>query len=286
MKKIASAAGFSLSMTMIMTVALLSYVAPSSAGPEADQATIQRFFQKRFPDVALTDYADGVYALDENARAQWREIEEFPPYELAIDDGKVLFETPFANGKSYADCFPNQGIGIRQNYPLFDIKTGRVITLELALNECRQANGEPPLAYGKGKIAALSAYMAYTSRGEPVNIVIPDDKRAEKAYAEGKKFFYSRRGQLNMSCATCHINNAGNRIRADILSPVLGQTTHFPVFRSKWEDMGTLHRRYAGCNRQVRAKPFPLQSAEYRHLEYFHAYMNNGLPINGPGARK
>jgi len=161
-----------------------------------------------------------------------------------------------------------------------------VITLELALNECRVGNGEQPLAYGKGKMAALSAYMAYTSRGKPVNIVIPDDERAEKAYEEGKKFFYSRRGQLNMSCATCHISNAGNRIRADILSPVLGHTTHFPVFRSKWENMGTLHRRYAGCNRQVRAKPFALQSDEYRHLEYFHPYMSNGLPINGPGARK
>ena len=89
-----------------------------------------------------------------------------------------------------------------------------------------------------------------------------------------------------MACATCHISNSGKRIRADILSPALGQTTHFTVFRSKWGELGTLHRRYKGCNRQVRAKPFELQSEEYRNLEYFHTYMNNGLPINGPGSRK
>ena len=44
-----------------------------------------------------------------------------------------MFAKPFKNGKSYADCFPNGGIGIRQNYPYFDEKEGKVVTLELAL---------------------------------------------------------------------------------------------------------------------------------------------------------
>jgi len=100
-------AAFRLSMTLVIIVALLSYALSSHAEPEADQATIKRFFEKRFPDVALADYPNGVHALDENAREQWEAIEEFPPYELAIDAGKELFETPFANGKSYADCFPD-----------------------------------------------------------------------------------------------------------------------------------------------------------------------------------
>ena len=76
------------------------------------------------------------------------------------------------------------------------------------------------------------------------------------------------------------------KVRADLLSPGLGQVTHFPVYRSKWGSMGTLHRRYAGCNGQVRAKPFKAQSEAYANLEYFHTYMSNGLTINGPGARK
>jgi sulfur-oxidizing protein SoxA len=50
--------------------------------------------------------------------------------------------------------------------------------------------------------------------------------------------------------------------------------------------MGTLHRRFGGCNGQVRAKPFKAQSVQYRELEYFLAYMSNGLELNGPGARK
>ncbi len=57
-------------------------------------------------------------------------------------------------------------------------------------------------------------------------------------------------------------------------------------FVSKRGGIGTTHRRYGGCNKQVRAKPFKAQSAEYRALEYFHTYMSNGLIVNGPGARK
>jgi sulfur-oxidizing protein SoxA len=271
---------------LIIFLGSLSVWSLTYADPESDIETIKHYFKSRFPHVPVEEYVNGVYALDENSRLQWEDIEEFPPYEIDIDNGEELFQKTFSNGKSYADCFSNGGMGIKQNYPYFDTEGGRVVTLELAINECREANDEEPLKYGKGEIASLSAYMAYTSRDKQINIVIPDDPRAMAAYEKGKKFFYSRRGQLNMACATCHIGNAGNRLRADILSPALGQTTHFPVFRSKWEEVGTLQRRYAGCNKQIRAKPFELQSEEYRNLEYFHTYMSNGLLINGPGARK
>ena len=256
------------------------------ASPEDDRKAFVKFFQDRFPDVKGDDWINGVYAIDASSRAQWEEIEEFPPYEMYVDEGKKLFEQKFANGKSLADCFENGGIGIRQNYPYFDTKRGEVVTLELAINECREKNGEKPWGWKKGKLASVSAYMAWTSRGKKTNVVIPDDPRALAAYEAGKKHFYSRRGQLNMACAHCHVHYSGNRLRADITSPALGHTTHFPVFRSKWGNLGTLHRRFGGCNKQVRAKPFKAQSEEYRNLEYFLTYMSNGLPINGPGARK
>lgn len=268
----------------ILSCSLL--VSTSYADPKADNETIRTYFQDRFPDVAIDEYVDGVYAIDENARSQWLEIEIFPPYEQAIEKGETLFETPFANGKSYASCFKNDGIAIKQDYPYFDTDRGEVVTLELAINECRVNNGEQELKYGKGDIAYISAYMASTSRDKKINVIIPDDPRAKDAYEAGKKFFYSRRGQLNMACATCHMANSGTRLRADTLSPALGQVSHFPAFRVKWDDVGTIQRRYAGCNTQIRSKPFKLQSEEYRNLEYFHTYMSNGLPINGPGSRK
>lgn len=256
------------------------------ATPEEDRLAFIDFHKKRFPDVAVEDYVNGVYAIDEAAYEQWQQIEEFAPYELALSEGEELFDTPFANGKTYADCFPNGGIGIRQNYPYFDAESGQVKTLELEINECREKNGEQPYSYKKGKMASISAYMAYTSRGNKLNIVIPDDPRALEAYEEGKEYYYSKRGQLNFSCADCHVKNSSMMIRADKLSPALGHPTHFPVYRSKWDDMGTLHRRFDGCNKQVRATPLPAQGEEYRNLEYFLTYMSNGMVVNGPGARK
>lgn len=259
----------------------------AQASPEQDLKDFQNFYKKRFPNTPFQDFANGVYSIDKSSREEWEQIEEFPPYELSIEKGEKLFNTPFSNGKTYASCFKNGGKGIRQNYPHFDSKSGEVITLELAINQCREANGEKPLKYLKGPIADISAYMAYTSRGKTFNVKVDkNDPRAMEWYTKGKQFFYAKRGQLNMACADCHIYNVGQRIRSEVLGPGVGQPTHWPVYRSKWGGMGTLHRRYTGCNKQVRAKPFKGQSAEYRALEFFHTYMSNGLKVNGPGTRK
>jgi sulfur-oxidizing protein SoxA len=161
-----------------------------------------------------------------------------------------------------------------------------VETLPLALNKCRKMNDEKPLKYESPDMLALQAYIAYESRGTVTEVQVPaDDPRALDAYQQGKKFYFSRRGQLNLACYHCHFNNAGKNIRANVLGPALGQTTHWPVYRSKWGGMGSLHRRYAGCNEQVRAKAFDMQSVEYRNLEYFHTFFSNGIPANGPGSR-
>jgi sulfur-oxidizing protein SoxA len=277
-------------MKNLFTIAALGLVCAiplaTQASPEEDLREFRSYFEKRFPNTPFDDFVNGVYSVDKASREEWEAIEEFPPYELNVDNGKTLFETPFKNGKTYASCFRNDGVGIKQDYPNFDAKTGKVVTLESAINECRTKNGEEPLKWEKGDIADIAAYMAYTSRGNEIDVVIPDDKGALQAYSAGKEEFYSKRGQLNLSCADCHYYNAGNRIRADLLSPALGQPSHFPVYRSKWGGLGTLHRRYVGCNKQVRFKPYKPQSDEYRNLEYFHTYMSNGLEFNGPGARK
>ena len=271
----------------LFVVAGLLLAQPSAAGPEEDRQAMAGFFQKRFPDVPTQDFANGLYALDEAAREQGIEMEDFPPYEIAIEEGEEYFNTPFANGKSYADCFENGGIGVRQNFPYFDTDIGEVVTFELAINQCRSANGEEPLPYKKGELAAVSAYMAYTSRGNIIDIQVPDDNsEALAAYEAGKQFFYTRRGQLNFACKSCHVQSAGLSLRADRLSTTFGHATHWPVYRAAWGEIGTLHRRFAECNIQVRARPFEPQSLEFRNLEYFLTVMSNGLELNGPASRR
>jgi L-cysteine S-thiosulfotransferase len=259
--------------------------AADAVDPVADAKAFRDYFVKKFPKVKLEDFVNGPYSMNEDMRKQWEEKEEFPPYEFALDAGKEMFTKPFKNGKTYADCFPNGGIGIRQNYPYFDEKEGKVVTLELALNHCREANGEAPLSYVKDDMASLTAYMAFTSRGKPVDIKILNDPRALAAYENGKRYFYTRRGQLNFSCASCHVQSPGERLRAEILAPALGILNAMPIYRSEWSGMGTISRRFVTCNSQTRAVPLEPQSDEYRDLEYYLSYVSNGLPISGPGAR-
>ena len=269
-----------------LAVGLVSPITASATTPQEDVKAFQQFFYDKFPDVKKGDFKDGVYSINEDFRAQWMNQEEFPPYEDSIAKGEKMFNTPFANGKTYADCLINGGIGTRHMYPYFDTAAGEVVTLEGEINACREANDEKPLKWKKGPLADLTAYIAYTSRGNVFNVGVPNEERALAAYEKGKKMFYMKRGQLNMSCADCHVSNSSNYARSDLLSPALGNLSHFPVYRLKWQGLGTPHRRFGGCNANIRAKPFAAQSDEYKSLEYFLTVMAQGIEANGPATRK
>ena len=252
---------------------------------DKDIANFRNFYEKKFPNVKVTDFKDGAYAIDEATREQWLEIEDFPPYELSIDEGEEFYAVEFANGKTYASCFENSGEGIRQNYPHFDEQLKQVVTLELAINQCRESNNETALEYGSGELAAISAYMAYSSRDNVFALKV-STAGAYDAYLNGKEFFYSKRGQLNFACADCHLKISGTNLRADVLSPAIGHPTSMPVYRSNWGDLGTLHKRYRECNKNVRSEPLAFQSESYRNVEFFQTLMSTGFVVNGPSSRK
>lgn len=198
-----------------------------------------------------------------------------------------MWETPFKNGKTYADCMPNGGKQIAGNYPMFDEAKGKVVTLENVVNDCRVANGEAPFKLSDPKtIGVLSAYMRTLSDGMIMNIKVQSPK-AMAAYEDGKKTYYSRKGQRNFACASCHIQNAGNRLRSDLVSPVVGQAVHWPVFFSGGDDLTTLQNQYTFCFKQLaRAVPPAEDSTTMNNLEYFHSAMSNGLPMKASVFRK
>ncbi len=269
----------------LMAVLMLGAAAGAGADPESDRIALRDYYASRFPQVALENHRDGVYAIDAGAREQWLEMEEFPPYEIAVDEGAELFAKPFSNGAGYGDCFGEDG-DVAGQFPHFDSDAGEVITLPMAVNACRKSHAEAALAYDGAEMARLTAYIAFASRGQPVSVAEPTSAAELSAYEAGKRFYTTRRGQLNFACTSCHVQLAGNRLRAERLSASLGHITHWPVYRFKWEDVGSLHKRFQECNSQVGAEPFDEQSEAYRNLEYFLAYMSNGLELNGPATRK
>ena len=257
--------------------------------PSTRRRTTRRssnYFKKRFPKVPLNDFVNGPYSMDAGLRKQWKAIDEFPPYQFAVDKGKQMFATPFKNGKTYADCFPNKGIGIRQNYPMFDAKSGEVITLDVAVNQCREANGEKPFDYNKDDMAALDRLHGLHLARQAVGHQDPERSARARRLREGQGIFLhpprpaqlllrelprAERGQPHPHRGA----GAGARHheRAADLPLGLGRHGHHQPPLPQLQQPGA---------RACRCKP---EDEDYRDLEYFLSYMANGLPISGPGAR-
>lgn len=251
----------------------------------ADRDAFVETYRQRFPAVAVDDFVLGVYAIDRAAAAQYAEINEFPPYEFALDEGAELAQARFANGESLLECLRLDERGVHQ-YPYFDTTTVRVVTLALAINECRERNGEQPYSYREGTLTKILAHLNFAARGTRRDVPLPDTPAAKSAYAAGKAYFYVKRGQLNLSCADCHVTAAGRHLREQTLAPLLGAVNHYPVYGLSWGALGTLHQRFVGCLEQVRADAEYPQSRAYRELEYFLALMSQGLPMTGPGIHR
>lgn len=257
----------------------------AQAGPEQDRQQLLNHYKARLPQLKFQDYIYGALALEPDAKAQYDSIMDFPPYLSELDEGRILWEKPFKNGKTFASCFPNGGKNVAGDYPYFDNAAGKVVTFENAINACLKANGEPEFKYGDmPTMGLITAYAKGLSDGMKVNVKV-EGPGALAAYEAGKKFYFQRRGQLNFSCASCHVDNPGNRIRAEVLSPMVGQASHWPEFRAG-EKPTTLQERFRQCNSQVRAVPLEHNSVDYNNLEYFMTYMSNGLPMQTPVFRK
>mgnify|MGYP007125388725 CR=1 FL=1 len=70
----------------------------TKATPLEDQQQLRQYYQQLFPTLKPADYAQGVYAIDPIAKQSWLAINEFPPYQPALEEGEILFNTPFKKG--------------------------------------------------------------------------------------------------------------------------------------------------------------------------------------------
>jgi Cytochrome c len=269
-------------LTVVVGLGLVIGTASAGTDVGADIKAFQSYFKKQNPSVDFADYTIGVYALDEGSREQFEEIlDGIPPYEEAVERGGEEFEK-FGLGKCAALKDP---AAARLAHPYYDDAAGTVVTLEGTIRKCYTEQTGKKMGTMKGKIARISSWISDQAAGEKINVKVESDG-AKAAYERGKATFYAKRGQFNMSCADCHVYNSGKKARADILSPALGHTSHVPMYRAKWGGIGTLHRRYGGCYKNMRAKPLMAQSSEYRDMELFHQAMSNGIEISADRYRK
>jgi len=212
---------------------------------------------------------------------------ENPGY-LLLDEGAELWDTVDGDaGKSCADCHGDveEGMaGVGSTFPKMVDRNGEKVftNIENQINHCRTENmGAKAWKYDKPEMLGMTILVRNADRGEPVNVAI--DGEAAPYFEKGKEIYYERFGQLDMACSNCHEDYYGMNIRADHLSQ--GQSNGFPTYRFKWQGVGSLHRRFSGCMKNIRAEPFSKGSEEFLALELYLGYRGQGLPVETPSVR-
>jgi len=235
-------------------------------------------------DGALTELYSGWQFRDPDTRVI--QADDFDnPGMIYVDRGLDSWNAvDGTEGKSCASCHegPEAMKGLRAVTPRVDAKTGKLMNIEAYVNDCRTTRmGAEAWGDKAEAMTDVMALISVQSRGELMNVAV--DGAAAPFYEKGKEMYYTRFGQLELSCANCHEDNYGNYIRSDHLSQ--GQTNGFPVYRLKDAKLTTPQGRFVGCVRDARAETFKIGSDEFNALELYVAARGNGLAVEGVSVR-
>ncbi len=280
---------FAKSLCLGAGIAAMAFGTAFSAGPDENKLVIEG-------QTLVTDAPAPEGVEVERIYSGWRfrtketqalSMDDFEnPAMTAVDLGSEIWQTVDGGaGKSCSSCHNDAETsmkGVRAGYPKWNEKRGKPHTIETQVNECREMRMEAkPWKWESGNMLAMTSYIGLQSRGMPVKV--KTDGPMEQWAKMGKDLYYTRVGQLNMSCSNCHEDNWGKYIRADHLSQ--GQINGFPVYRLKWGGLGSIHRRFKGCMSNIRAKPYKRGSDEFIALELYVASRGQGLSVETPAVR-
>lgn len=274
-------------------LAALAVSAPMLFAGGADDDTLAIDGQEMVTKTAAPDHMEGTgidtiisgwHFREDDTQAMQADTFDNPGM-IAVDQAMDAWNTVEGSAeKSCASCHegPEAMEGVRAVYPKWNEDAGEVRTLAMQINDCRTNQmGAEAYKYDSAPMAAMEALIAVQSRGMPVNVAI--DGPAAETWEKGKELYYTRTGQLELSCANCHEDNYGNYIRADHLSQ--GQINGFPTYRLKNAKLNTVHGRFKGCVRDTRAETYAPGSPEFVALELYVASRGNGLSVEGPSVR-
>jgi len=190
-----------------------------------------------------------------------------------------------AANKSCASCHGEAKASMRgaaAKFPRFSQAAGRVITLSEQINQCRKDKLKAATLKPESEdLLAMEAYVGMQSRAYPMS-PSPDEQTRQSA-ARGQKLFTTRIGQLNLSCAQCHDDNAGKKLAGALIPQ--GHANAYPIYRLEWQGVGSLQRRLRNCMSGVRAEVPPYGAPDLVDLEAYLALRAKGMSLETPGVR-
>lgn len=228
-------------------------------------------------------YSGWLFRTDETRELQMDDFDN--PGMLFAERGEDRWYTAEgAADQSCADCHGDfdSMAGVRAVMPKVN-ENGELWSLQNYINNCRtERMGADAWGWNSEPMKDVTSLISLQSRGMPVAVKI--DGEAADYWEKGREMYYTRFGQLELSCANCHEDNWGRMIRADHLSQ--GMSNGFPTYRLKNASIVPLHQRFRGCIRDTRGESFAEGSQEFRELELYVASRGIGLPIEGVSVRQ
>lgn len=206
------------------------------------------------------------------------------PAMLWVQDGLKLWNAKAGvSDLSCASCHgePTSMRGVAVRYPEFRTGQNKVVTLDQQIAYCRSERQKADSFKLESRpLLSLSALIGMQSRGLSIAAAGP----AEAAtVAKGHALFIERRGQMNLSCAQCHDDNAGKSLGGATIPQ--GHPTGYPLYRLEWQDLGSLERRLRNCTIGVRSEPFAYGDEEMVALETYLRDRAAGLSLETPAVR-
>jgi sulfur-oxidizing protein SoxA len=255
---------------LLVTLFLFSTLLPFSASSRADPVGHER---------------QSSYALMSPDTKAMQDDPILNPATFAVLDGQVLWqEVAGKKNQSCASCHGDATVsmkGVAASFPKINA-AGQLLSLTGQLNQCRtEQQGATPFAFESKPLLALSAFVANQSKGMP--ITVERTPVNEAALASGQRLFNQRMGQLNLSCAQCHAERAGQKLAGNPIPQA--HPTAYPIYRLEWQAVGSLERRLRNCLVGVRAEPYAFGSTELLELELFLAWRARAMPLESPGVR-
>ena len=211
---------------------------------------------------------------------------ENPGY-LAVERGQELFNEVYEkSGKSCASCHGEDGATLNKakiaTYPVYREKSGKILTLQRRINNCRKRFAGERLETDHPDLLALETFVRNRAFGEKVNVKT-EGAEIQEILKKGEALYNTRYGLIDMACYHCHTMYPGTMIRGQHISQGMGNG--FPAYRLDIGEITNLSQRIKQCLTLMRAEPFPADSDESKQLQYYLMSRSNGLAIETPAVR-
>ncbi len=207
---------------------------------------------------AYTQQQKPLDPFEEAMRQRQMYVETFGvlPGELFVEEGKELFFRKGPSGKTLEECDFGKGKGVLQGVyailPKYFPDSKRVEDLETRVYTCMQTvQGFKPSEIKRDEVKAITTYIASFSSKAKLQVV-PKHPAELAMYNLGRELWYTRAGARDMSCAVCHDQYAGQRVRlSPVRSPKQGLGNEWPAYRFEEDKLYTMQDRIDFCYESI-----------------------------------